>query len=118
MTRKQYFIATKDGKIEVKGYPVVIPGFEEFEFFAHRPYGYYNGRNNPPYFCNEGWNISEAITGLNVSPDSWAGGMNNSTRAGALAIVVERFKSMGRDFILPKLQSSVKAAQDTSMEVK
>ncbi len=34
------------------------------------------------------------------------------TRKGALAIVVERFKAMGRDFILPILQNSVKLAQE------
>lgn len=107
MKSKQYFISTTDGKIPVKGYPVVIPGYEQFSFFAHRP----DGKGDAS------WNISEEITGLNVSPSSFPGGMSNSTRKGALAIVIERFKAMGRDFVLPRLQSAVKATLDTSMEV-
>lgn len=111
MKSKQYFIATKEGKIPVKGYPVVIPGYEEFEFFAHRPYGYYKGRGNPPYSLNYSWGISEALTGNNIMPDSWDAGMNDSTIKGALAIVVERFKSKGRDFILPRLKTAIERAQ-------
>lgn len=122
MTNKQYFISTKDGKIEVKGYPVVIPGYEEFSFFAHRPYMHYQDweirsklEHGIPinHFWDKSWQISEEITGFNVSPHSYPGSMSNSTRKGALAIVTERFKAMGRDFVLPKLQSAVKLTIDT-----
>jgi len=101
MKSKQYFISTIYGKIEVKGYPVVIPGYEQFSFFAHHTVD-----------KKKGWTISEEITGLSVSPSSYPGGMSNSTRAGALAIVVERFKSMRAEYILPRLKSAIKAAQE------
>lgn len=116
MKRKQYFISTKDGKIEVTGYPVVIPGYEQFSFFAHHPY-YHSHHPNIDSFSGEDWTISEAITGMSVSPHSYPDGMSNSTRAGALAIVVERFKSMGADYILSRLQAAVKAAQDEATGV-
>ncbi len=118
MKGKQYFISTKDGKVKVMGYPVVIPGYEEFSFFAHRPHGYYNGKNNPPCFSNSSWTISEAITGLNLMPYSWDGGMSDSTRAGALAIVIEQFKSLEADHILPRFQSAIKATRDEAARVR
>lgn len=95
MKSKQYFISTTTVKIEVKGYPVVIPGFDEFSFFLHRP------------ILKRGWVISEETTGFNCMPDSWAGGMSNSTRAGALAIVIERFKSTGHELIKERLKREI-----------
>ena len=111
MESKQYFISTKDGKIAVTGYLVVIPGYEEFSFFVHRPREYNKGKNSPPCFNNKRWVVSEEITGLGVSPSSFADSMRDSTRAGALAIVVERFKSMGREHILPILKTAIERTQ-------
>jgi hypothetical protein len=103
MTSKQYFISTRKGKIEVKGYPVVIPGYEQFSFFAHRPYC--------GYISKTGWDIAEEITGLCVTPSSWAGGYSNNTRKGAVAIVVDSFKIRGREEVLSTLKTAIKRAQ-------
>ena len=101
MKRKQYFISTQDGKIEVTGYPVVIPGFEEFSFFAHRP----DGKGD------KAWVISEETTGHHCMPGSWAGGMSNSTRAGALAIVIARFKSIGYEHTVSAINREIEIAK-------
>ena len=85
MKSKQYFISTKDGKIEVKGYRVVIPGYEQFSFFAHRPY--YG------HVCKTDWAISEETTGLGCMPSSWSGGYSNSTVAGAIHIFTDTLKA-------------------------
>ena len=111
MKRKQYFISTQDGKVAVTGYPVVIPGYEEFSFFVHRNYGYYNGRNKPPCFSNKYWSISETKTGMKIPTDSNSGGMYNSTCAGALASATEYFKSLGVEHVLPRLKAAIKTAQ-------
>ncbi len=104
--KRKYYISTRDGKIAVKGYPVVIPGYEQFSFFVHR------------HQWGTGWVISEVITGLMISPRSYPRGMGNSSRAGALAIVMERFKSMGVEYILPRLQNGIKGAQDEAAKVR
>ncbi len=70
-------IATTGGKIPVKCYPVTIPGFEEYQFIIHRSLSY------------EGWDVSEFTTGQRTMPSSWAGGLSNKTRAGAIAIARE-----------------------------
>ena len=46
----------------VEGEPVVIPGYEEFQFFSHRSYLGVGKLDST-------WNISEAITGLSVVPN-------------------------------------------------
>lgn len=52
-----FYVRTSKGKVKVKGRSVIIPGFEQFQFFIHRP-------------INEkevnAWTISEVITGLKL----------------------------------------------------
>jgi len=103
MKRKQYFISTRDGKIEVTGHPVVIPGYEQFNFFAHRPYH--------THLCKTGWDISEETTMLRVMPSSWAGGYNNNTHKGALAIVIAHFKSMGYEYTVSAINREIEIAK-------
>ncbi len=72
------FITTLDGKVEVKCYPVIIPGFEKYKFIIHH------------VLYSDGWFVSEVSTGLSVMPPSWPGSHSNKTRAGAIAIATER----------------------------
>ena len=112
MKSKQYFIATRNGKIEVKGYPVVIPDFEQFSFFVHHAYLIqYGGINHGMDYFSKDWSISEEITGGNCMPSSWGGGMTGKTRAGALAILVKRFKSTGHELIKERLKREIERAQ-------
>ena len=111
MTSKQYFIATTDGKVEVKGYPVVIPGYEQFSFFAHHTYYKRYLNDSCESHFRKDWQISEATTGFGCMPSSWAGGMSNNTRAGALTIVIEDFKSKNREYVLQILKTAIEGAQ-------
>ncbi len=107
---KQYFIHTKDGMIPCKGYPCVIPGYEQFKFFFHRMYCHWGDAE--PYFSNSGWTISEAKTGYSVFPLSYEPYYSDKTRKGALEIVLNRFESMGRKKTIAGLKAAIKTTKE------
>jgi len=107
--KQEYYIRTKDGMIPVKGYPCVIPGYEQFKFFFHRPY--YHWENSEPYFGDDSWMVSEVKTGRSLIPRSYHNSFSNKTRKGALEIVLNRFESMGRKEAIAGIKKAIKAAK-------
>lgn len=61
----RYFVRGREGDwIEVKGRPVIIPGYEEFMFFIHRPI------NQAGEQMDKYWTVTEARSGLWISGES------------------------------------------------
>lgn len=56
----KYYVRLTNGFFEVKGVPVVVDGYEEYDFFIHRPIF-------PARGCSFEWYVSEGRSGTLVA---------------------------------------------------
>jgi len=89
-----YPVDNHDTWLDVQGYPVVIRGFEEYEFFVHRSI---NG-------FESGWRISEKITGL-----CFPVRCDGRTRQDAVNKTIEGITEVGKDKFAKVLANLVKS---------
>jgi hypothetical protein len=80
------------GTLHLEGYRVIIPDFEEYEFFVHKGHLFYD----------ENWRISEASTGFGF-PNKCNAPARQKTINNAIALLREKGK--------PAFQTAIKEAQ-------
>ncbi len=93
--KKEYEIATTKGKQTIQGEPIILPGYEKFEFFVHHSIGF-NFREE------KSWRVSEVITGFSM-------GGTQATRKAAI-VGAGRTLAMNNN-ARSKIEDAIKTAQ-------